>query len=115
MVLLWLYYFNSHQMADFKAFRQANKFTQKECADYFDVSQAFISQVELGNRPIPDTFITKIKADNSLTGLHHLKEKDEQEVNNSAFDLADRLARIIENQQDTIKTLSETIKNLTDK
>jgi transcriptional regulator with XRE-family HTH domain len=53
-------------MFDFKIFREKNDFTQKEIADYFGVSQAFISQIEKKIRPVPDHFISKIKADNML-------------------------------------------------
>jgi transcriptional regulator with XRE-family HTH domain len=53
-------------MFDFKEFRENNNFTQKEIANYFGVSQAFISQIEKKIRPIPDYFISKIKADKEL-------------------------------------------------
>jgi transcriptional regulator with XRE-family HTH domain len=53
-------------MFDFKTFRAINNLTQKEAAAYFDVSQAFISQVENRTRPMPDEFISKIKADGKL-------------------------------------------------
>jgi phage repressor protein C with HTH and peptisase S24 domain len=53
-------------MIDFKEFRSANNFTQKEAAIYFGVSQAFISQLEKKTRPIPREFISKIKADGKL-------------------------------------------------
>lgn len=47
-------------MFDFKAFRRINKLTQKGAAELFGVSQAFISQIEKGIRPIPSNFITRI-------------------------------------------------------
>lgn len=53
-------------MADFKAFRKDNKLTQKEAAAYFECTQGFISQIERGERPIPDVFFDKIIADNSI-------------------------------------------------
>ena len=50
-------------MIDLKAFRLINKLSQKEIAKYFECSQAFISQIELGDRPIPLEMISKLKAD----------------------------------------------------
>ncbi len=49
-------------MIDFKQFRKQNNLTQIQAAEYFDVSQAFISQIELGERPIPAELKGKIKA-----------------------------------------------------
>lgn len=56
-------------MFDFKNFRQLNNLTQKAAAIYFNVTQAFISQIEKGTRPVPEAFISKIKAD----GIYRLE------------------------------------------
>ena len=53
-------------MIDLKLFRKNNKFTQEEAGAYFGCTQAFISQIELKKRPIPDFFISKIEADNAI-------------------------------------------------
>lgn len=53
-------------MYDLKLFRKENNLKQEEAAKYFGCTQAFISQIELGNRPIPDNFISKAKADPNL-------------------------------------------------
>lgn len=53
-------------MADFKRFRKVNDLTQEQAADLFGVSQAFISQIEKGLRPIPSEFISKISGSESL-------------------------------------------------
>lgn len=53
-------------MADFKAFRKDNKLSQIEAANYFDCTQSFISQIENGSRPIPTTFIEKVKSNISM-------------------------------------------------
>jgi transcriptional regulator with XRE-family HTH domain len=50
-------------MFDLKHFRKINGLTQEEAAVYFGCKQAFISQIERGDRPIPEGFISKIKAD----------------------------------------------------
>ncbi|WP_295935435.1 helix-turn-helix transcriptional regulator [uncultured Alistipes sp.] len=49
-------------MIDFKLFRKKNKLTQEAIADYLGCTQGFISQIELGSRPIPDEFMSKISA-----------------------------------------------------
>lgn len=53
-------------MLDFKRFRKDNKMTQVQAAEYFGVTQAFISQIERGESKIPDDLIEKIKVDDLL-------------------------------------------------
>lgn len=53
-------------MFDFKEFRKANKITQTEAAVYFECHQSFISQIEKGDRLIPQSWIDKIMADPKL-------------------------------------------------
>ena len=50
-------------MYDLKTFRKINNLTQKELAKYFGCKQAFISQIEVGARNIPDSYISKILQD----------------------------------------------------
>lgn len=47
-------------MLDFKAFRKANKLTQKAVSDYLGVTDAFICQVEKGLRPIPEHLLSTL-------------------------------------------------------
>lgn len=47
-------------MFDLKGFRKANKISQVELAEYLGVGQGFISQMEKGDRPIPDHIAEKI-------------------------------------------------------
>lgn len=47
-------------MSIFKRFRKANGITQKELADYLEVGQGFISQIENSERPAPKNIISKI-------------------------------------------------------
>lgn len=49
-------------MFDLKTFRRQNKLTQIDAANLFGCAQSFISQIEKGKRPIPDDFISIIKA-----------------------------------------------------
>lgn len=89
---------------DLKWFRKANKFTQKECADYFDVSQAFISLIERGENKPPQTFISKILADDNIdkTGLTEVTPPQERD-------------ELVLSQQRTIENLTAIISKLTDK
>ncbi|RGN32501.1 XRE family transcriptional regulator [Bacteroides uniformis] len=57
-------------MADFKAFRKDNKLSQIKAAEYFGCNQSFISQIERGNRPIPEAFIEKAKGDISINATN---------------------------------------------
>ena len=38
-------------MSVFRRFRKVNDLTQKELADYLEVGQGFVSQIENGERP----------------------------------------------------------------
>lgn len=68
-------------MADFKAFRKDNKLSQIKAAEYFGCNQSFISQIERGNRPIPEAFIEKVKGDisinatNLISNISNIKEE----------------------------------------
>ena len=45
---------------DLKGFRKANRITQVELADYLGVSNSFISQIENGERDLPENQLSKI-------------------------------------------------------
>ena len=47
---------------DLKAFRKANKISQIELAEFLEVGQSFISQIEKGTRPLPSEYISKLTA-----------------------------------------------------
>ena len=64
-------------MIDFKAFREDNKLTQVMAAAYFGCKQSFISQIESGYRPVPDTFISKVLSDISMDGTHMTPDDNE--------------------------------------
>ena len=48
------------EVIDLKGFRKANGITQKELADYLGISNAFISQIEMGDRSLPKNQLSKI-------------------------------------------------------
>lgn len=58
-------------MFDLKKFREVNKLTQSLAANYFGCKQPFISQIETGDRPMPDDFISKIKSD----GIYQISDE----------------------------------------
>ncbi|WP_373176840.1 helix-turn-helix domain-containing protein [Bacteroides uniformis] len=60
-------------MTDFKAFRKDNKLSQIKAAEYFGCNQSFISQIERGNRPVPEAFIEKAKGDISINATNLIK------------------------------------------
>jgi len=47
---------------DLRAFRQRNGIQQKELAEYLGVRSSFLSAIESGKRPLPDSALEKIKA-----------------------------------------------------
>lgn len=49
-----------NEMFDLKAFRKANKISQQELAEYLNIGQGFVSQMERGDRPIPKPILEKI-------------------------------------------------------
>lgn len=59
-------------MADFNEFLRVNKLKQTQAAEFFGVTQGFISQIATGKRPVPDEFIDKAKSDSRITGIHYL-------------------------------------------
>lgn len=69
-------------MADFKLFRKDNNLTQNDAAKYFSCTQGFISQIERGERPIPDAFFDKVIADNSINKAHLTNTTIMNEVSN---------------------------------
>lgn len=59
-------------MFDIKAFRKENNLTQIQLAEYLNVTQGFISQIEKGVRPFPEEYISKILSD----GLYKLPQNN---------------------------------------
>lgn len=61
------YYKEGVMVFDLKRFRKANKISQQELAEYLGVGQGYISQMERGDRPVPDKTIEKILANQNWT------------------------------------------------
>lgn len=82
-------------MIDLKAFRIANHLTQSELAEYLDVGQSFISQIEKGVRPIPAEYISKIYAnenwDNSTLKISSEVLKSEQQKKSDEIETRGKL------------------------
>ena len=51
-------------MIDLKAFRKENKLKQTEVADFLGVSFGFISQIERGERKLPEAFADRLLRNN---------------------------------------------------
>lgn len=91
-------------MFDLKRFRKENKLTQKQLAEYLDVTQGFVSQIEKGASQLPERYISKILEDN-LYKISDDEQKGGLNNNSNNNSSLDTLARAIEIlvQNDTIK------------
>lgn len=61
-------------METIKTFRKRNKISQVALAEYLNVTQGFISQMESGASAIPDTIISKILANGNNWDVSMLTE-----------------------------------------
>lgn len=57
---------SSNFVYSLKEFREINKMTQKDAALFFSVNQSFISQIETGKCPMPQSFLDIIKKSDKL-------------------------------------------------
>lgn len=64
-------------MIDLKAFRKVNSITQVDLANYLEVGQGFISQIEKGSRPLPKEYISRLLANPYGWDVSMLEETDE--------------------------------------
>lgn len=90
-------------MDTIKTFRKCNKMSQVALAEYLEVTQGFISQMEKEMCPIPDWVISKILDnpngwDTSMLtqSRDEVTERVEKKVE---IDITDRLLAIIEDQK----------------
>lgn len=94
---------------DLKAFRKANKISQIELAEFLEVGQSFISQIEKGTRPLPSEYISKLTA-NSNWDTSMLTEPEHPEVSNpTESSLVDYLERKVSDQEILIRELYQQI------
>ena len=94
---------------DLKAFRKANKISQIELAEFLEVGQSFISQIEKGTRPLPSEYISKLTA-NSNWDTSMLTEPEHPEVcNPTESSLVDYLERKVSDQEILIRELYQQI------
>jgi len=104
---------NKMYKINFKAFRKANKMTQQELADYFGVGQGFISQIEKGNRPVPERFISKLLADESKDSsmIQPIVPDDEIKMSREVFDKFSQLIDTVSSLKDVVSNQQQTISN----
>lgn len=94
---------------DLKAFRKANKISQIELAEFLEVGQSFISQIEKGTRPLPSEYISKLTA-NLNWDTSMLTEPEHPEVSNpTESSLVDYLERKVSDQEILIRELYQQI------
>ena len=94
---------------DLKAFRKANKISQIELAEFLEVGQSFISQIEKGTRPLPSEYISKLTA-NLNWDTSMLTEPEHPEVGNpTESSLVDYLERKVSDQEILIRELYQQI------
>lgn len=98
-------------MFDLKLFRATNKLTQVQIAEYFGVTQAYISQIERGLLELPTEYISKIKADNLYKIPDDVKKEnaDTSKSNNSLEILAKAIETLSESEKTNTKNIQELI------
>lgn len=107
-------------MFDLKYFRKGKKISQKKLADLLGVGQSFISQIETGKDPMPDSLINKLaeiypndtldvfneansfKDDNPKNTNRHLDRGGDITIPLEAWD-------VIKNQSASLKTKDDQI------
>lgn len=110
-------------MFDLKMFRVANKLTQVQIAEYFGVTQAYISQIERGILELPIEYISKIKADGKYKMPYSEQQDDINKVNLSEPDVnyspleilikaVDRLVVSEKNNSENIAIMNANMKEL---
>lgn len=100
-------------METIKNFRKRNKISQVALAEYLNVTQGFISQMENGASAIPDTIISRILENPHNWDISMLtsQSRDEvEEVRANDKSMPERLLDIIEGQKKQIETLLEMLK-----
>lgn len=88
---------------DIKAFRKANRLSQKMLADFLGVGQGFISQIEAGERPLPMNLLDKILSNKEWDISMIIPERE------SESELISALKETIQSQRETIDYQKEII------
>ena len=92
-------------MFDFKLFRKINNLKQSEAAEYFGCTQAFISRIERGISPVPNSFITKIESDGryKMPDMNQVPDTSSKiEMSREVFDKMAQLIDTVCSQQEVI-------------
>lgn len=93
---------------DIKAFRKANRLSQKDLADFLGVGQGFISQIESGDRPMPMNLLDKILEHEGWDTTAIVPERPlESELVNSLKETIKAQRETIEYQKEIISLLKE--------
>lgn len=92
-------------MFDFKLFRKINNLKQSEAAEYFGCTQAFISRIERGISPVPNSFITKIESGGryKMPDMNQVPDTSSKiEMSREVFDKMAQLIDTVCSQQEVI-------------
>ena len=110
-------------MFDLKSFRKGKKISQKKLADLLGVGQSFISQIETGKDPMPDSLINKLaeiypndtldvfneansfKDDNPKNTNRHLDRGGDITIPLEAWDVIKNQSASLKAKDDQINTL----------
>ena len=107
-------------MFDLKAFRKRNSLTQTQLAEYFGVTQAFISLIEKGKNEIPKEYISKIQVDNifeipKATDYKDLEPGHQVRESAASYDMGiDLFRELLKAKEEVIKAKEELIKAMED-
>lgn len=93
---------------DIKAFRKANRLSQRDLADFLGVGQGFISQIESGDRPMPMNLLDKILEHGGWDTTAIVPDRPiESELVNSLKETIKAQRETIEYQKEIISLLKE--------
>lgn len=101
-------------MSILKEFRKKNLLTQMELAEFLEIQQGFVSQIEKGERPLPKNIISKILANqkNWDTSMFNSKE-EEKRSSSDAEGVVELLKQQNAELQEKIDKLNREIGELT--
>lgn len=100
-------------METLKNFRWVNKLTQAELAEYLGLGQSFLSQIESGDRPLPQEKLDKLLShpEWDLTPLTNpMKKEEKKEKSNESGEIA-----LLKEELKFVKSQNEKLWKLIDK
>lgn len=101
-------------MIDIKLFRKDNNLSQIELAEILGCTQGFISSLERGKRPIPESIITKLLSFHKYNTRHllcddHKATKDQQTYSDQDVTMKREVFDVLKNLSETVLSQQRTI------